>query len=79
MRGRAVLSKMGPGRVRKALFFPALAALRFNPIIRAMAVRLRAAGKPKMVIVGAAMRRLIHVAFGVLKTGKAFDPKAARA
>ena len=79
MRARAVLSKMGPGRVRKALFFPALAALRFNPIVRAMAARLRVAGKPKMVIVGAAMRKLLHVAFGVLKSGKPFNPKLARA
>jgi transposase len=27
-----------------------------------------------MVIVGAAMRKLIHIAFGVLKSGKPFDP-----
>lgn len=74
MRGRAVLAKTGPGRLRKALYFPALTALRCNPAIRAMAVRLRAAGKPPMVIVGAAMRKLIHVAFGVLKSGRPFDP-----
>jgi transposase len=77
-RGRTVLSKTGPGRLRKALYFPALTALRCNPAIRAMATRLRAAGKPKMVIVGAAMRKLIHVAFGVLKSGNGFDAKLAR-
>lgn len=78
MRARAVLSKMGPGRLRKALYFPALTALRCNPAIRAMGERLRAAGKPPMVIVGAAMRKLIHVAYGVLKSGRDFDPKLAR-
>ena len=67
------LVKIGPGRLRKALYFPALAALRFNPTLRAMQARLRAAGKPKMVIVGAAMRKLIHLAFGVLKTQRAYD------
>ena len=36
--------------------------------------RLRTAGKPPMVIIGAMMRKLIHVAFGVLKSGKPFDP-----
>lgn len=79
MRGRAVLSKLGPGRLRKALYFPALTALRCNPAIRAMAARLRAAGKPNMVIVGAAMRKLIHVAFGVLKSGHGFNSKLIRA
>jgi len=81
VRGRSVLCKMGGGRLRKALYFPALSALRFNPAIRAMAERLRAAGKsgyPRctwvMAVVGAAMRKLVHLAFGVLKTGKPFDP-----
>ena len=70
-RGRLV--KIGPSRLRKALYFPALAALRFNPTLRALQTRLHAAGKPKMVIVGAAMRKLIHLAFGVLKSGRAYD------
>lgn len=73
LRGRPRLSKLGPGRLRKALYFPALTALRWNPSIRAVRERLHAAGKPKMVIVGAAMRKLIHIAFGVLKSGRAYD------
>jgi transposase len=77
-RGRSRLSKIGPSRLRKALYFPALTALRCNPTIRASAARLRAAGKPKMVVVGAAMRRLIHLAFGVLKTGRAYEPQLVR-
>jgi transposase len=74
LRGRPRLSKIGPGRLRKALYFPAVAALRFNPSIRAMHTRLRAAGKPPMVIIGAAMRKLIHLAFGVLKSQKPYEP-----
>jgi hypothetical protein len=35
---------------------------------------LAASGKPPMLIIGAMMRKLIHVAFGVLKSGKSFDP-----
>jgi len=73
-RGRARLSKIGPGRLRKALYFPAIAALRWNPTIRAVRERLRAAGKPPMVIVGAAMRKLVHLAFGVLKSQRAYEP-----
>ena len=78
LRGRGRLVKIGPGRLRKALYFPALTALRFNPTLHALRDRLRAAGKPPMVIVGAAMRKLIHLAFGVLKSGRAYDPTYAR-
>jgi transposase len=74
LRGRARLSKIGPGRLRKALYFPAVTALRWNPTIRAVHARLHAAGKPPMVIIGAAMRKLIHLAFGVLKSRRAYDP-----
>lgn len=77
LRGRTRLSKIGPGRLRKALYFPAVAALRWNPTIRAVRVRLAAAGKPPMVIIGAAMRKLIHIAYGVLKTGRAYEPTCA--
>lgn len=77
LRGRSRLSKIGPGRLRKALYFPAVAALRWNPTIRAMRARLEAAGKQPMVIIGAAMRKLIHLAYGVLKTGRAYEPTCA--
>jgi transposase len=78
LRGRPRLSKIGPSRLRKALYLPALAALRFNPSIRSLRTRLLAAGKPKMVVVGAAMRKLIHLAYGVLKSGRAYEATYAR-
>ena len=68
------LSKLGPGRVRKALYFPALAALRCNPTLQAFRARLRAKGKVPMVIIGAVMRKLIHIAYGVLKSQRVYDP-----
>ena len=79
LRGRGRLVKIGPGRLRKAMYFPALSALRANPTLRAFGARLSAAGKPKMVIVGAVMRKLIHLAFGVLKSGRRYDPQYLRA
>jgi hypothetical protein len=36
--------------------------------------RLAERGKAKMVIIGAAMRKLLHICFGVLKNGAPFDP-----
>lgn len=72
-RGRPRLSKIGNSRVRKALYLPAVVAIRYNPIIRDLANRLAQRGKCKMVIIGAAMRKLLHLAYGVLKTRKPFD------
>jgi transposase len=73
VRGRSSLSKVGSPRLRKSLYFPAMAALRFNPAVRALGDRMKASGKCKMVILGAAMRKLLCLAFGVLKSGKPFD------
>ncbi|HKR94302.1 MAG TPA: transposase [Candidatus Angelobacter sp.] len=70
----AHLSKTGNARVRKALFLPAMVAKHHNPIVRSFCQRLARHGKNKMQLVGAAMRKLIHIAFGVLKSGKVFDP-----
>jgi transposase len=41
---KARLSKIGAPRLRKALYFPAIAAIKHNPSIKAMSVRLRARG-----------------------------------
>jgi len=67
------LSKIGNARLRKAMYFPALTALRCNAAIQAFGQRLANRGKAKMVIVGAAMRKLLHICYGVLKNGKPFD------
>jgi len=74
VRGRTHLSKVGSPRLRKALYMPALVALRHNPLLRALARRLGQRGKHRMVIVGAAMRKLLHLAYGVLKSRKPFNP-----
>jgi transposase len=75
LRGQTRLSKTGNARVRKALFLPGIVAKRHNPVVRSFCQRLARHGKNKMQLVGAAMRKLIHIAFGVLKSGKVFDPK----
>jgi transposase len=71
------LSKVGNKRLRAALYMPALSAMRFNPFIEDLVVRLELRGKRPMVIVGAVMRKLLHIAFGVLKSGRPFDPNIA--
>jgi transposase len=75
VRGRVRLSKIGNARLRKALYFPAITALRCSPFFQQWAEGLRQRGKSKMAVIGAAMRKLVHLAYGVLKTGKPFDPE----
>jgi transposase len=72
VRGRSMMSKMGRSKLRKSFFMPALVALRYNPIIVELKERLTKAGKAKMAIVGAAMRKLIHIIYGVLKHKQPF-------
>ena len=72
------LSKIGNARLRKALYFPAVTALRCSPFFQQWAEGLRQRGKSKMAVIGAAMRKLVHLAYGVLKTGKPFDPEWAK-
>ena len=67
------LSKVGSSRLRRALYFPAITALRCNAAIEAFGERLAERGKAKMVIVGAAMRKLLHICYGVLKNQTPFD------
>jgi transposase len=73
--GKPRLSKRGNAKLRKALFYPAMVAIRFNPLIREFAQRLRAAGKREKAILGAAMRKLLHIVYGVLRTGRPFNPQ----
>ena len=51
--------------------------MRHNLEVHALAERLRAPGKRPMVIVGAAMRKVLHLIYGVLMSGKPFDPAVA--
>jgi transposase len=70
-------TKIGNRAIRKVLYMAALSAIRRNPIIKAFADRLRERGKRPMEILVAAMRKLLVLVFGVLKTGQPFDPQWA--
>jgi transposase len=72
------ISKIGNAVLRAALYMPAMSAMQHNPAIVALVARLKSRGrlKPKQIVV-AAMRKLLVLCFGVLKTGKPFDPAIA--
>lgn len=74
IKGKPHISKKGNAALRCALYMPAIVARRYNPVIKAFADRLKKAGKPNMVIIGAVMRKLLHIIYGVLKSGRPFDP-----
>jgi transposase len=64
---RPHLSKNGDARTRAVLYMAAIVAIRYNPDIKAQYARLCAKGKAKMAAIGAAMRKLVHLCFGVIK------------
>lgn len=72
-RGPTRLCKLGHGRLRRALYLPAIVAMRHNPRARALAQRLALKGKSKMSIIGACMRQLLHLIYGVLKHRRPFE------
>jgi transposase len=73
---RWVMSKRGNDLVRRYLWMAALSAVQCNPAVRALYRRV-ALKHPehKAVAIGHAMRKLLHLAFAVWKSGKPFDPQ----
>ena len=71
--GRTTISRAGHSAARKALYMPGLVAKHHNPVIMAMAKRLESRGMSPKAIVGASMRRLVHLIYGVINSGKRFD------
>jgi len=74
VRSPSRISKTGNARIRTALYWPAISALRTNPLIKPLCDRILAEGKPKMVAIVAAMRKLLHLAYGVVKNDIPFNP-----
>ena len=77
VKGRTMISKVGNVKLRKALYFPAIVAKRYNPVVQKFCDNLEKTGKVPMVIICAAMRKLLHIIYGVLKHEEAFNPQIA--
>jgi len=72
---RPRMTKKGNKYLRQTLFLCTLSAIYKNPLIRAHYERQRSQGKDKMVAVGSCMRKMVHLIYGILKTGREFDPE----
>jgi len=77
VRKRTRISKTGNVYLRRALYMPAMVAARYNPLVRDLYERMTKAGKHKMVALAAAMRKLLMIAYGVLKNQKEFSAEPA--
>lgn len=73
VRSPSRMSKVGNSRLRNALYMPALCAMQKNPALSDFAQKLKDAGKPGKVVVGAVMRKLLRIMFAVLRSGKPFE------
>lgn len=76
---KSYLSRIGSRRLRTALFMAAVSACRHNAIVKSFARRLKANGKSGKVVTAAAMRKLLHIIYGMLKSNRPFDPTLASA
>ena len=73
VKGRTMMSRTGHADLRRALYMPGLVARRHNPVLKPFGDRLSAAGLAPKAVVGAVMRKLAHLIYGVIKSGKPFD------
>ena len=73
---RFKMSPRGNDLVRRYLWMAALSAAQHNPACRALYARVRAKHPDRpSIAIGHVMRKLLHLAFAVWKSGKPFDPK----
>lgn len=75
MKGHTALSKTGPARIRQKLYMAAVVASQHNQDIRAQRDRLLKQNKNKMQALGAAMRKLVQICFGVIKHQTEYQPQ----
>ena len=74
VKGRTMMSRSGHADLRKALYMPGLVARRHNPVLKAFGDRLQANGMAPKAVIGAVMRKLTHMIYGVIKSGQPFNP-----
>ena len=75
--GNGWIGHTGNGRLRTACYMATLSAAQHNPVIKAFYTRLREVGKPEKVARCAAARKLLHIAWAVVKKDQPFDPNYA--
>jgi transposase len=75
VRGRSMISRSGHAGTRQCLYMPAMVALKHNPRVSAFGLRLREAGLAPKAVIAACMHKLVLLIYGILKSGRPFDPQ----
>ena len=73
VKGRTMMSRSGHAQLRRALYMPGLVARQHNPVLKAFGDKLSTAGLAPKAVVGAVMRKLAHLIYGVINSGRPFD------
>jgi transposase len=73
VKGKERISKKGRTELRSGLFCPVWASVIHNPILRTHYERLVGSGKPKRVAEVACLRKLVAIAWSIIKNQRPFD------
>jgi transposase len=71
------MSRKGNDLVRKYLWMSAMSSLTCNPVVIDLYARLKQRGWRGDVALGHCMKKLLHLVFGIWKSGKPFNPNHA--
>lgn len=74
VKGKPRLSKKGNRNIRKAMYFPALTAIRHDPRIKAVFIRLVSRHGIKMKAIAAIQKKLLELVYIIWKTKQKYDP-----
>ena len=74
---KSKMSQQGPKQLRSLFYMAAVCSIRKNgnPLTRPFYERLLQRGKPKKVALGAVMKKLVHICYGVFQSKTPFDPQ----
>lgn len=75
VRGKTRIPKKGNGRIRAALYFPALVASRHNTALRAVYQRINAGKESRMVGVVSLQRKLLLLIYSMWKNDTVFQDR----
>jgi transposase len=68
------ITKTGNINIRRILYMSAISAKHCNQIVAPFCLRLLQKGLTPMQVVCVAIHKLLHLIFGILKSGRPFDP-----
>lgn len=77
LNSRGKLSRHGNRSLRAALYMPAVCAITHDPAMRQFYDRLRQRGKLPKQALAAVMRKITHIAWGVVHNDRPYDPDLA--